>query len=256
MPLPNTVPAGFEHASSYEYAMDVNLGTPAAPLWQRVRLVTNLAVTRPKQTRDEQTYEDNGAANQGIMGVGHNIVVTLDTPRKADGSRLPEYAKMRAAANSKGEANTLHVRWYDFPKTPGMAPDPDDAWEGYVTTDESWVNTGPGGEVRAAQFTLAGKGEAVKIANPASTPGASVPPSLTAVTPTGRSVGEQVTISGSNFAGITDVSIDGLSVPADEYTVVNASTIVAVIPATAAGAADVIVTNAAGASDAVTYTVV
>ncbi|KZM78401.1 phage tail tube protein [Cellulosimicrobium sp. I38E] len=255
MPLPPTVPAGFEHASSYEYAMDVNLGSVAEPLWQRVRLLTNLTVTRPKTTRDEQTYEDNGAPNQGITGVGHQLVPTLDTPRKADGSRLPEYAKMRDAANSKGEANTLHVRWYDFPKTEGMTPDPDDAWEGFVTTDETWVNTGPTGEVRASQFTLTGKGEAHKIPNPASTPGASTPPAITAVTPAGRSAGEQVTITGQNFVGVTGVTIDALAVGADAFTVVNASTIIAVIPATAAGPSDVVVTNAAGSSDPVSYTV-
>jgi hypothetical protein len=52
------------------------------------------------------------------------------------------------------------------------------------------------------------------------------------------------------------VTIDGVPVVADTLTVVNDSTIVAVIPAGTAGAADVIVTNATGASAAVSYTVV
>lgn len=257
MPLPINIPAGFTHGNSFEYAADVNLGTVGSPVWQEIRLTTNLAVTRPKQTRDEQVYENAGAPNQGITGVGHQLVITLDTPRDAvTGARLPEYTKLRTAANSQGEANTAHVRWYDKPRTPGIAPDPDDAWEGYVTVDETWVNTGPTGEVRAATFTMAGKGQAVKITNPAVEVNTAQAPTIQSITPAGQSVNEQVTIVGTNFVDITTITIDGASVPLGTYTVVNPSQIVATIPAAAAGPSPVIVTTAAGASAAVSYTVV
>jgi hypothetical protein len=253
MSLPNNVPAGFVHDSSFTHAMDVNLGSEASPSWQEVRLITNLAITRPKVTRDEQVYENAGAPNQGIMGVGHNIVCTLDTPIDATtGARLPEFSKMRAASDSAGAANSLHVRWYHRPRTAGVAPDPDDAWEGHVSTDMSWANTGPGGEVKAATFTLAGQGPAVKIANPAVAIDTDVVPTISAIGPAGQAVEEQIEISGAGFTGATAVMIDTL---AAAFTVVNDALIVATIPAGAIGAAPVDVTTPAGTSSAVEYTV-
>jgi hypothetical protein len=48
------------------------------------------------------------------------------------------------------------------------------------------------------------------------------------------------------------VTIDGT--PVDDFTVVDSETIVAVLPAGDAGAADVLVTNAVGPSTALSYT--
>jgi hypothetical protein len=80
-------------------------------------------------------------------------------------------------------------------------------------------------------------------------------PAITSILPTGRSVGGQVTITGVRFSGASAVSIDGVSVAAPDFSVVSDTKIVAVIPATAAGASDVIVTNGTGPSTAVNYTV-
>lgn len=86
-------------------------------------------------------------------------------------------------------------------------------------------------------------------------------PTITSVLPAGRSVGEQVTIKGTRFMAsgvsiVTAVSIDGVSLNADTYTVIDKNTIIATIPSGAAGAAAVIVTNGTGASAATNYTVV
>jgi len=257
MPMPSNIPAGFTHGSSFEYAADINLGTAASPVWQEIRLTTNLAVTRPKATRPQQTFEDAGAPNQGVTGVGHVIAITMDTPRdEVTGARLPEYTKLRTAASSPDPGNTVHIRWYDKPRTAGLAPDPDDAWEGYASVDETWTNTDATGQVRASAFTLTGQGRATKIANPAVAVGTAQAPVISSITPAGQSVGDQVEIVGSNFVGVTTITIDGVSVPAGTYTVQNASTIIATIPTGAVGASPVIVTTAAGASAAVSYTVV
>jgi hypothetical protein len=79
-------------------------------------------------------------------------------------------------------------------------------------------------------------------------------PALTAVSgsPNPAAEGQLVTITGTRFTGTTAVTFEGT--PADDFTVVDATTIVATMPAGAAGAADVVVTNGVGASAAFEYT--
>ena len=77
-------------------------------------------------------------------------------------------------------------------------------------------------------------------------------PAITTVLPAGRAVGGLVTISGLRLNGATAVSI-GTSA---NFVVVNPTTIVATVPAGAAGARNVTVTTPAGTSAPVSYTVV
>lgn len=70
--------------------------------------------------------------------------------------------------------------------------------------------------------------------------------------PDPAAAGQLVTVKGSRFTGATAVTIDGT--PVTDFTVVDSSTIVATLPAGAAGAADVVVTNGVGASSAFSYT--
>lgn len=64
--------------------------------------------------------------------------------------------------------------------------------------------------------------------------------------------GQLVTLTGSRFTGTTAVEFDGT--PAADFTVLDASTLVAVLPAGAAGPVDVVVTNGVGDSTAFEYT--
>lgn len=79
-------------------------------------------------------------------------------------------------------------------------------------------------------------------------------PTLASVngSPNPAAEGDLVTIKGTRFTGATAVTFDGT--PAEDYTVVDSETIVAVLPAGVAGDADVVVTNAVGASTAYSYT--
>jgi hypothetical protein len=87
-------------------------------------------------------------------------------------------------------------------------------------------------------------------------------PTLTSALPAGRSVGEQIVITGTRFAAggtsiVTAITIDGVTVPADTFTVIDANTIVATIPTGAAGASPIVVTNTTGASTTpLSYTVI
>ena len=79
-------------------------------------------------------------------------------------------------------------------------------------------------------------------------------PVIASVTPAGQSVGKQVLISGTGFASMVSGTIDGAAIVS--YTVVDDRNLVATIPAGAVGASNVIITNSAGASAALSYTVV
>lgn len=78
-------------------------------------------------------------------------------------------------------------------------------------------------------------------------------PLITAVTPSGGSVGDVLRIEGARFTGATAVSIDATSA---DFQVASGSLIFASIPSGAAGAADITVTTPAGTSTAFSYTVV
>lgn len=97
-----------------------------------------------------------------------------------------------------------------------------------------------------ACFMSAGVRTSVAVAGAASVP------TITTVLPSGAAASELVTITGDFFADATAVSFD--ATPAADFEIVSANKIVASLPAGTAGAAPVIVTNAAGASTAKTYT--
>lgn len=71
-------------------------------------------------------------------------------------------------------------------------------------------------------------------------------PSISSVAPSSGPIagGTTITITGTNFAGTTSVTVGGSAVAA--YTVMSATTITATTAARAAGVADVVVTNASG----------
>lgn len=93
---------------------------------------------------------------------------------------------------------------------------------------------------------------AVQAAYEHVTVGGAVVPTITSVLPSGETVGEMVVITGQFFTGTTGITMDGETVV--EYEIISDSTIAMTIPASVTGAADVVVTNATGASDAYAYT--
>lgn len=82
-------------------------------------------------------------------------------------------------------------------------------------------------------------------------------PYIGTITPTGKSIGGQVLITGTGFAAQAITAfVFGTGHAVTVYTIVNDNQIVATIPTGATGSVGVVITNATGASNTVNYTVV
>lgn len=245
------LPAGTALGKSYEYGVDINLGTSAAPVWQPFRRISGFQPTPTPTTQDAQTYDDLGAANADVTGWSFALAFNIQVNRSlSSGLYLPEVEALlaRTRPSSKGDAAVAEVRWYHKPEL--GTPHPTDAGQGLVTVALSRQNTGPAGEIEVLSVTLTGKGPATEIANPFL--GWEVTaPVVTSISPDTAEEGDLVTLTGSGLLGITAVTFGGISA---EFTVVTGASAIAAIPTGEAGAVPVIVTTGAGTSTPFTYT--
>jgi hypothetical protein len=245
------LPEGATLGKSFEYGVDINIGTEAAPIWQPVRRMKGFNPTYTPVTQDAQTYDDLGAPNNDITGWGATLAFAVLVNRLlSSGLYLPEIEALIARGDlAVGTSAVLDVRWYHKPAE--GTPNPNDARRGSFTVSLTRNQTGPGGEIEELGVTLAGKGEYRKMANPFLGWDVTAPV-VGSVTPAGAGDGDLVTISGSGFLGATEVTFDGLDAP--EIAVISAATIVAVLPAGDAGAVPVVVTSPGGSSQPLAYT--
>ena len=248
-PTAPTLPAGSALGFSYEYGVDINLGTPAAPNWQPIRRVSAIAPSVKPITADAQTYDDFGAPNDQKTSESWSLAFSVQVNRLGSGAYAPEVEALKAYTepDAIGALSIAHIRWYDKPAA-GTA-NPGEAYEGfaYVTIDRA--NTG-NADTGTWTIALTGQGKRTKVANSFTGWGA-VAPTVTAATPSGAAAGALVTISGSGF--LTATSVKFAAVSATVFSIIGGSTIVAVMPAGTAGSAPVTVINPTGTSNALAY---
>ena len=245
VPLPVDTTLG----KSFEYGLDINLGTDGAPSWQPIRRISAWSPTYPPTETDATTYDDLGSENNEVTGRSFATSFTVQGNRSlTTGLYLPEVEKLLAASKGIGAAAVVDIRWYHKPEV--GTPNPTDAGRAYCTVAFTRQNTGNAdNEVFSA--TLTGKGKFTPIANPF--PGwDATDPVLASITPEGAEEGELVTINGSGLLGATAVTFG--ATPAGDFVVANAATIIAQLPAGSAGSVNVTVTTPAGTSDPLAYT--
>jgi hypothetical protein len=246
------LPAGTALGFSYEYGLDVNVATFDAPVWQPVRRISDFNPSVTPVTQDAQTYDDFGAPNADKSSENWTLAHTVLGNRSlTTGLYLPELEAIlaRTGPEAVGEAAILHLRYYHKPVT--GTPNPNDAFEGFATVAATRQNTGADGAVERHSITYTGKGPRKRIANPFAGWGVTEPV-VAAATPAGAGEGEMVTITGAGFLGATGVKFGAAN--AAEFVVLGGATIIATLPAGAAGSAVITVTNAAGTSDPLPYT--
>lgn len=237
---------------SYEYAIDINLGTTEDPDWQQIRFSSAIDPQVTSVEQDGATYDDNGAPHPIKVGESWTLGCTVQAQRQADGSYLPELEKLleHAGPESVGKAAAAHVRWYDDPVD--QNPNPNEAYEGHGTVTVTRAQTG-NDQIGSWGITITGQGRRKRIPNPSMATSAAGAPVITAVTPDEAGTGELVTITGAGFTGATAVTFG--TEAAAQFTIVNGLTIVAELPADSAGEVPVVVTHPVnGVSTPFTYT--
>jgi hypothetical protein len=161
------LPAGTVLGKSFEYGIDVNVGTFDAPIWQPCRRISGFAPTFTPTTQDAQTYDDLGAQNSDVTGWSFAIAFNIQVNRLlTTGKFLPEVEALlaRTKPNAKGADAVIDTRWYHKPES--GTPNPDDAGRGFATVSTTRQNTGPNGEIEQLSVSLTGKGPYEEIANP------------------------------------------------------------------------------------------
>lgn len=243
------LPADSSLGKSFEYGIDINLGTAGAPVWQPIRRISAWAPTYPATTQDVATYDDRGAENAEVTGRSFATAFTVQGNRSlTTGLYLPEVEALWAAAKGIGGQAVVDIRWYHKPDS--GAPNPADAGQAYCTVEATRQNTG-NAEAEVFAVTLTGKGRFTPIANPFAGWDVTTPV-LASIQPEGAEGGELVTITGSGLLGATAVAFG--ATPAAEFLVVGGATIIATVPAGTAGSVDVTVTTPGGTSAPLAYT--
>lgn len=222
-----------------KYRVDVDTAdSDTAPAWAQIRSVNSFQPAVANTTQDATDYDSQGWGADAVTLRKWSLPLVLLRKQTAGGAYDVGQEKLRAAADA---LTPVHVRWYD--RDGG-----DDAYEGWALVQ--WEpQGGDGSGLSTVNATLLGQGARTKLAsNPATTPAV---PIISSVTPANGTAagGDLVVIKGTGFTGtvaVTGVKFGGTN--ASKFTVLDDNTIAAVTPAHAAGAADVLVTNATGPS--------
>jgi hypothetical protein len=217
-----------------KWRLDVDLSSPDGDNWAQVRGLNNVSPVLNNTIQDATDYDDDIWGSDAVTGRKWQITATALRKEYAGSyDTAQEYLRTQADA-----LETVHVRWYERGVTGG------EAYEG--TGIVQWEPQGgdPTG-LSQVNVTILGQGARVAISNPDAD--ADVPAVNSLSPATGAAAGgELITITGSNFTGVTAVEFGADD--AEDYTVVSSTTIVAVAPAHAAGTVQVKVTNGEGAS--------
>ncbi len=246
------VPASTSLGKSFEYGLDVNLGTSGSPSWQPVRRISGWTPSFPATTQDVSSYDDRGAPSEEVTARGFSATFTVQGNRSlTTGAYLPEVEALIAASKGTGNAAVVEVRWYHKPDV--GAPNPDDAGSALVTVEVARQNTG-NAEIESFSVTLTGRGRPQAISNPFAGWDAAAPvvTAVTSVAGPAAGEGDMVTITGSGFLGATSVMFGASA--ATEFTVINGATIVATLPTGSAGSVNVTVVTPEDTSNALAYT--
>lgn len=208
-------------------------------VWARLLGTTDVK-DQDDLTEDDATEYDNDGFGTTEVTL-HNWSLTTVFNRKSNAGVFdPVQEIIRAARFKFGDAARVYVRWYDRNGKP-------DAKKGKALVNWNATATGVA-NIEKVTVTFKGDGVLSDIANP----GNSTAPVLLSAKPSGAAAAQLVTIGGQYLTGATAVTFGGVA--AADYEVVSDTTIVASLPAGAAGSAPIVVTTAAGTSNSLAYT--
>lgn len=213
-----------------------------ATTWLPFKGMQDFSPKENATTQSTATYDNNGYDSFEKTMTAWDVTIKANRPT-TNGVFDPGQELVRQAQFQFGDQARVWIRWYDRNGAAG-------AKKGLALVDWNQSKTGVA-DVEEVTASFKGDGVLSDIANPYA---AAAVPVIATATPSGAAVGTLVRITGAGFVGT--VSTTGVKFGATNATtwdVVSDSLIEAVVPAGSAGAANIVVTNAAGASAAFTY---
>lgn len=206
--------------------------------------VNNLLDTPTPVTVKREVYGTKGSDSSDVIAYNHVITFDVEAVRDSSGAIIQPWLKaLITAGKSKGAANKVDAQVFDA--LDGSI----DAVEGSFAVGFVPLNTGYA-DKGGYKFTLTSDGVVRDVPSPVAGDGK---PAIESVpTANGKTTGDQLVIRGYGLDTVTSGTIDGQAI--SKITVVDPNTIVIVIPATVAGAAPIVLTNAAGDSAPFNYT--
>lgn len=197
----------------------------------------------PKISPNNQAADDYDTDGwQGFEKTQQGAVLTIKALRKQTAGVFDAGQELvRGQQLGFGDAARVWARWYDRNGAP-------EAFKARFLVE--WLPSKTGvADLDEVQVTLTADGVVSPISNPAS---AAAVPVIVSITPAGRTTDQIIVISGAYFTGATAVSIGGTA--AEDFEVLGDGTLVATVPAGAAGSAPVVITTPQGASAGAAYT--
>ncbi|WP_279367334.1 IPT/TIG domain-containing protein [Microbacterium testaceum] len=256
------IPAGFVRGKSYEYGVRVNVAARDEPAdFIDVRRLFGYSPTFTPTTSDARTYDDAGSQNNSVDGWSFALAFSTHVNRSlTTGEYLPEIEALRARTLPSALDLDAEIEVQFFHKPAKGAPNLEDAGQGFATVSYQRGQTAPDGQTETWNWTLTGVGAYEEIENPfIGWPGDA--PIVSLLEPATGPAGVLVTIRGTGFkdaAGTVLVTgADGVkfgATNATDYNVVSATALTAIVPAGAAGAANVVVKSTAGTAAARPFT--
>lgn len=212
--------------------------------WVPLKGINDLAPSENSTLQAADTFDTIGFNAFEKTMTGGKLVAKVLRPTTAGIPSDPGQELAQATRFQFGTPARLYVRWYD-------RFGDNDAWSMQALIDWNQSKSGVA-DLDEVTITFTADGIVTPITNPYASPAV---PVITAATPSGAGTGAQVQISGSGFIGtIATTGVKFGAVNATSWVVVSDSLIVAIVPSGSAGAANIVVTNAQGASTAFTYT--
>lgn len=156
--LADIAPTQGDNGNSFEWLWDISSDTES-PTWLNVPDITGLTPAAPPKLKDDTTYANKGQTSQTKTGEDFTLQVQVKGVKDETGEFQPELIALITAADSTGDDNVIAYRYYH-------ATSAALAYQGTATVEWTRANT-DNDSVEFFSFTLTGRGDRVKITNPA-----------------------------------------------------------------------------------------
>ena len=226
-------------ALARKFRVDVTTDLTLAGGWLQLNGVNDFKSSVKPNLVDASAYDTNGSASSEKTFEEWSASVTVFRRLAAGVYDAAQELVRGRTVGQFGDSCRVGVRWYDKDGGP-------EAYRGVAIVEWERSQTGVK-DLDAVTISFTGTDVPLEpITNPGVAP---TVPLIIAAAPTAVAVGGQVRIDGAAFTGtIATTGVKFGATNATSWQVISDSVIVAVMPAGTAGAANIVVTNAVGAS--------